>query len=100
MGDIHKLITLDSPHSGSEIASALIDENGAETALGRAVRDHLGCVLCGAVSDLSVGSQLLSQMPTVRVPSHALVGIGGEKVIRDANIAAPVLDTPRRCDSQ
>ena len=43
MGDIHKLITLDTPHFGSKLANALVDENGGMTELGVAVQGPLIC---------------------------------------------------------
>ena len=82
-GDIHKLITLDTPHLGSLLASALVDSNGNDSDLGTAFeagQQLLGasepcrpttkpsdlpppmCVSCGAIFDLSVGSAALSNM--------------------------------------
>lgn len=92
MGDIHKLITLDTPHFGSKLANALVDENGTTTDLGVAVQEAFDllaalpgglkkCIDCGAVFDLRVGSPALKNMPAVTVPSHAIVATGGEAAL-------------------
>ena len=101
LGDIHKLITLDSPHLGSELANALVDETDSVTGIGEAFQAAVEaanfsqnfhacrptartanflppyCAICGALLDLRAGSDVLSQMSEVPVPSHAIVGIGG-----------------------
>ena len=104
-GDIHKLITLDSPHLGSELANALVDQTNSVTGLGEAFQTAVEaanfsqnfkscrpaasianflppyCVTCGAVMDLSAGSAVLSSMPEVQVPSHAIAAVGGSTAL-------------------
>jgi pimeloyl-ACP methyl ester carboxylesterase len=88
-GDIHKLITLDTPHGGSELATALVDEAGVLTGLGEVAQPILQdrCVTCGAVLDLRLGSPILMAMPAVKVPSHAIVGVGGGSALLIAEFA-------------
>lgn len=91
-GDIHKLITLDTPHRGSAIANALVDDAGtAETNWGTLFR-KLGCMTCGAVADLRVGSAMLRTLPAPDVPSHAIVGMGAIETFRNAGEAATKLE--------
>ncbi|MCP5421141.1 MAG: hypothetical protein H6969_11730 [Gammaproteobacteria bacterium] len=80
-GDIHKLITLDTPHQGSEwavfittffydLVYELTDKLGyncnSNTGKNCAVRD---------LSDLALGRTRIGKTP---VPSHAIVGVGGD----------------------
>jgi pimeloyl-ACP methyl ester carboxylesterase len=83
-GDIHKLITLDTPHAGSELADQLVDDNGAATLKGEAAAAGLQeCMICGAVSDLRTLSSILRNMPAAPPPAHAIVGVGGGAVLDD-----------------
>jgi hypothetical protein len=83
-GDVHKLITLDTPHQGSELALALVDALGAITNFGAQLQPLMAdkCFTCGAVFDLRVGSAMIQTMPQTPVPSHAIVGIGGQALLR------------------
>jgi uncharacterized repeat protein (TIGR03803 family) len=106
LGDIHKLITLDSPHLGSSLANALVDGNNDATDIGVAFEEITShtpvtktcnpqnslssllpsyCVTCGALLDLSQGSAALSGMPDVNVPSHVIVGRGGAAAVADSS---------------
>ncbi len=78
-GDIHKLITLDTPHTGSELANQLITESGQLLPFGELMAEYVDdkCVTCGAVRDLRVGSAVNLAMPGADVPVHAIVGTGG-----------------------
>jgi pimeloyl-ACP methyl ester carboxylesterase len=72
-GDIRRLITLDSPHSGSKLANEIIA--GATPAANWIMRNVLQMPADdGAVRDLCVGSQALTDMGASLVPGHALVG--------------------------
>jgi pimeloyl-ACP methyl ester carboxylesterase len=97
-GDIHKLITVDTPHLGSQVADILVDQQGNKTAFGNMaepiswfVNNGLGstycwwlpgdcegisCVGCGAVRDLRTDSPLIRAINAtpVNVPVHAIVG--------------------------
>src|SRR5205807_4890257 len=101
-GDLHKLITLDTPLKGSDLANQLIDEAGNPTRLGKDLQSALNtgeerCITCGAVFDLRVGSPPISRMRATTVPSHAIVGVGGNAAFRELGSLAlpflPVLDT-------
>jgi hypothetical protein len=83
-GDIHKLITLDTPHAGSELADWLVEDNGAATIRGDAAALALQeCIICGAVSDLRTTSAIVQNMPAAPPPAHAIVGVGGGPALND-----------------
>lgn len=79
-GDIRKLFTLDTPHTGSPLANLLI-----------AIRENFlfGSVATdlfrrfdkpideGAIDDLAKGSAAIGNIPAAQVPAHAFVGTGG-----------------------
>jgi PKD repeat protein len=84
-GAIHKLITLDTPHTGSELANVI------QAVRATLLSDGLGGLLEywalvtiadatnhgiteGAVDDLAKGSPALRGIPVTTVPSHAVVG--------------------------
>jgi uncharacterized repeat protein (TIGR03803 family) len=105
LGDIHKLITLDTPHLGSELANALVDASNNETTVGTIFENAIElftspatacigptlpstlapvmCITCGAVQDLRQGSIPLTGMPVVNVPAHVIVGRGGAAALVD-----------------
>lgn len=90
-GDIHKLITIATPHRGSPWANFLIDADGKLTGLGEAVEPHVGCrqaavnpkgcITGGAVGDLRMGSQIFQNLPQAVVPVHAIVAVGGSDLL-------------------
>jgi pimeloyl-ACP methyl ester carboxylesterase len=83
-GDIHKLITLDTPHAGSELADWLVDDNDAATIRGEAAALALQeCMVCGAVSDLRTTGAIIRNMPAAPPPAHAIVGVGGGAALSD-----------------
>jgi pimeloyl-ACP methyl ester carboxylesterase len=97
VGDIHKLITLDTPHKGTELANLLIDEYGVPTAYG-AIATGAGifldmCVICGSVADMRMGSDVMLEMPAAVVPAHAIVGVGGSDVLTLSGIALDAVDS-------
>ncbi|HVT17502.1 MAG TPA: CARDB domain-containing protein [Thermoanaerobaculia bacterium] len=75
-GDIHKLITLDTPTLGTPLAEFLRHSPKHDClekeafAAGKSTSD-------GALDDLVPGSDALIHLPPSLVPTHALVGIGG-----------------------
>jgi hypothetical protein len=104
LGDIHKFITLDTPHFGSVLANALVDANNQESTIGLAWEGSVGssansgtclpstrldslsppsCITCGAILDLREGSPALSGLPGVTVPTHVIVGRGGDAAVSD-----------------
>ncbi|MBI4489690.1 MAG: hypothetical protein HY694_11440 [Deltaproteobacteria bacterium] len=73
-GDVHKLITIDTPHLGSHFANRLIDSN----LFCRLVFRLGGYPVAGAIRDLAVGSSMLQTLqntPKVGLKTHVLVGI-------------------------
>ncbi len=84
-GDIHKLVTVDTPHFGSPLADYLLDEDGHRTLIGWAL-SGLGCMECGAVNDLKPDSPAITGLPSVSLPVHAIVGKGGSDAVEMAMI--------------
>jgi hypothetical protein len=83
-GDIHKLITLDTPHAGSELADLLVNDDGSSTIKGEAaVLAIQECIVCGAIFDLRTTSAILRNMPAAPPPAHAIVGVGGGAALDD-----------------
>lgn len=92
-GEIHKLITLTTPHLGSELATGLMDEAGQNrTLIGDAAEKVIGCVLCGAAADLRPNSPPLAALPEARVYGHAITAGGGNQAIENAGTLGDVLD--------
>ena len=75
LGLVHKLITIDTPHEGSQLAALLL---GAD-AICQGLFSEFGKPIAGAVTDLAPGSILLSdalpQITSTTMPMHAIVGI-------------------------
>jgi pimeloyl-ACP methyl ester carboxylesterase len=93
-GDIHKFITVDTPHLGSPLANILVNSSGQPTPLGYAVQTilgplpgSLGYVSGGAVFDLMADRAVY--MP-VNVPSHAIVGTTGSDVYLALLVIDPI----------
>lgn len=74
-GPVHKMITLDTPHLGSEFASKL---STSSSKCQNAFTDH-GKIVGKNISDMAIGSSLLSNLSTkstaIHLPTHAVVGI-------------------------
>jgi hypothetical protein len=87
-GDVHKLITVDTPHFGSPLANYLFDNekmniNGFNFEIWKKLHgDYLACVECGGTADLRIDSPLITGMSKTEVPAHAIVGIGGTDIQR------------------
>jgi hypothetical protein len=82
-GDLHMLVTVDSPHLGSPLADLIIDlaYSPATAAPVRALAHRRGmCVTCGAVADLRTDSWETTHLPATSVPAHAFVGTGGSDI--------------------
>jgi pimeloyl-ACP methyl ester carboxylesterase len=89
-GDLHKLITLDTPHRGSPWGCFLLHDDLRRSFLGRLAQKTpgLGCVDCGALADLRPDSEVLSRLPQAEVASHALAARGGSDIIESGIEAA------------
>ncbi len=97
-GDLHKLVTVNSPLWGSPIAPQMANLDGTTTWAGWAAPflvsrvfmdlisggacgvDKARCMDCGAVRDLRPDSDIMIKMNAVRapVPVHAIYGVGGD----------------------
>ncbi|MFN8243016.1 MAG: choice-of-anchor D domain-containing protein [Ferruginibacter sp.] len=82
--DIHKLITINTPHSGAPIANLLTNTTSVTADAARIVAEPLanqifnGSIYNGAISDLSINSNALmylnsSTLNNGVVPSHAII---------------------------
>jgi pimeloyl-ACP methyl ester carboxylesterase len=94
---VNRLITMNTPHTGSPLANALMVLNNHPNPITRralrAIFSAIGkSISDGAIEDLAVGSSALASLPAPDVPSHAMVGIGGgafTDAVIDGAIAGP-----------
>ena len=88
-GDLHKLVTLNTPHWGSPMANALVgirDQSIFGGAL-ESVMDAIGMPISnGAIDDLAEGSGALAGIGTTAIPSHTIAGKGGSEILGLADI--------------
>lgn len=88
-GNVRKLITLDTPHSGSLLAdflSILAADLTSQGIFMRALFQRVGKPIDqGAIFDLSTGSVPITTLGASPVPAHALVGVGGPDLLGTAS---------------
>lgn len=86
-GDIRKLFTLDTPHTGSPLAN-LLDNLRHDFLLGdlavRFFRRIEHPIDEGAIEDLAKGSPAIGGIAPAPVPAHVFVGIGGSDALEEA----------------
>jgi len=83
-GDLHTLVTVDTPHRGSPWADVLLSAPFIHPLM-----MNLGkCVTCGALDDLRPTSSEITSLPEALLPAHAFVGKGGSDLIQQALIAS------------
>jgi cysteine-rich repeat protein len=83
-GDLHKLVTLDTPHTGSPLGNLLVGirETPIIGWLVTAAADLAGHPIDrGAIDDLAKGSAAIGAIQATHVPAHAVVGIGGSDAL-------------------
>jgi pimeloyl-ACP methyl ester carboxylesterase len=88
-GDLNKLLTLNTPHTGSPLANFLLfvrdDLPDAVSGFATDKLRQAGMPIDeGAIDDLAKGSFAISVIQQTPVPAHALVGIGGSDLAGDA----------------
>lgn len=83
-GDVHKLITLDTPHFGAPLASWLLVAVNQFDWLDTVLKLAGVCATCGAVRDLQPSSSELRKLAPAPVPAHAIVGTGGSDLLQAA----------------
>jgi len=77
-GDVHRLVTLDTPHWGSTLANLLISLHVSNpNMLNFGVWAALGSITKGAVCDLAENSPALAGLSATSVPSAAVTATGG-----------------------
>ncbi len=84
-GNVRKLITLDTPHTGSPLANLLALLAVDPTPRGfrmRALFDQINKPIDeGAIYDLATNSTPITTLQECPIPSHALVGVGGPDLL-------------------
>lgn len=83
-GDVRKLLTLDTPHTGSPLGNLLISirENFLFGSLAKSLFRHFEKPIDeGAIDDLAKGSVAIATIPAAPVPAHAFVGTGGSDAL-------------------
>ncbi len=79
-GDVHKLFTLNTPHTGSLWANAVNGIRSLPFGIGEFFESKMADwkmpVDLGALDDLAKGSEAINAISKTPVPAHALVGIG------------------------
>ena len=83
-GDVHRIVTVDTPHRGSPLANLLVDANNDPTPLGDVFNWADKCVNCGAVRDLRPDSNAITSLLAADEPAHAIFGRGGSDLISAA----------------
>jgi pimeloyl-ACP methyl ester carboxylesterase len=89
-GDVHKFITLDTPHNGTPIASDLVKVRSARPSFSKALvvavaKFQGGSIDDKALDDLSLCSGPIQQIPGTPAASHSLVGTGVSDNLYKAN---------------
>jgi pimeloyl-ACP methyl ester carboxylesterase len=77
LGDVHRLITLDTPHWGSTLANLLVSLHTVAPTKVNLIGDVIGSVTQGAVCDLSENSPGLQGVNATSVGGAALNASGG-----------------------
>ncbi len=84
-GDLRKLFTMDSPHTGSPLGDLLIFLRELPFGIGNFIagkaRDFGHPIDEGAIDDLAKHSLAIDAIQASPVPAHALVGIGGSDAL-------------------
>lgn len=83
-GDVHKLMTLDTPHTGSPLGNLLVElrDTPIVGSLVKGAANKLNKPIdLGAIDDLAKGSSAIQSIETSPVPGHALVGTGGSDAL-------------------
>lgn len=100
-GDVHKLITLNTPHHGTPLANAIMrfwtslttpQQNQRRPVLN--VQKTL--VDQGAINDIRTDSPVIAALRASGVPSHAIVSTGGRPIPRDNDsiVGNDIVDSP------
>jgi hypothetical protein len=92
-GDIHKLVTVDTPHLGSPVANWLLNFFGQQSWLMQRIWEMGAqiagyCYNCGAIHDLRQNNPLFANMAPAPVAAHVMVGNGGSGLIQGAILSS------------
>jgi len=83
-GDVHKLMTLDTPHTGSPLGNLLVTLRDTPLigSLVTGLANQLNKPIDrGGIDDLANGSAAIQAIGAAPVPGHALVGTGGSDAL-------------------
>lgn len=87
-GDVHKLISINSPHAGSRIASiglALLNTPSSDsTLIARLMRNAGYPIDSGAIADLAQESGAIARLGRMGIPAHSITGNGGSHILSSA----------------
>lgn len=96
MGDLHKLVTLNTPHWGSPMANLLVSLRGIPIIGDYLIvgMERMGMsIIGGAVDNLAEGSAALAAIGVTPVRSHSIAGKGGSEAIGVADVGLGVAAT-------
>ncbi len=84
-GNVRKLITLDTPHTGSPLANLLsgiaLDPTTEDAAMREALERLDMPIHLGAIYDLATDSTPITTLQECPIPAHAMVGVGGPDLL-------------------
>jgi pimeloyl-ACP methyl ester carboxylesterase len=96
MGDLHKLVTLNTPHWGSPMANLLVSLRGIPVVGDYLIvgMERMGMsIVGGAVDNLAEGSAALAAIGVTPVRSHSIAGKGGSEAIGVADVGLGIAAT-------
>lgn len=98
MGDVNRIITLNTPHDGAPGADLIVAAvnlpfvgGAAETAIEYFMKCDVDSVDGGAVDDLQEDSPALEAIPLTTAPGHAIYGTGGSDIAGTVAVTNEVL---------
>lgn len=92
-GDVNRLITLNSPHTGSPLADLLVTLRTSSVGQQANYLFTSGDMPLGAaIDDLREHSSALNGIGALTVPSHALAGTGGSDAVDVAEVAGSIAE--------
>lgn len=97
-GDVHKLITINTPHLGTNLANQAMAMWGSLTDQEKGFMANVlvkSPIHHGAMEDIQIGQPLFDALEASQVPSHALIGAGGRFIPRgEPNAQGQIVDSP------
>jgi pimeloyl-ACP methyl ester carboxylesterase len=93
-GDFNRIITVNSPHSGSPFANVLValGSSWVGPVAKPALAGLLGPIDLGAVADLREEGCPIDTIPLTAVPGHAMTGTGGSDLLDAVEVVGTLAD--------